>query len=542
MKKLKKVLWIILILTPLILLAYWFLKAEKKEINLAMRDGVQLSTTLYIPKGIGTYPTVLVRTPYDKKNEYWMGQAFNLFRIAVVVQDVRGRFESEGVFYPFINERSDGLETLRWIRDQPWSNGVVGGYGGSYLGITQWAISDSLDYLNLLLTGANLYDFVYPEGLYSLQSAFTWGFGIADQNAIAGHPEKLDNSYKILPLSSADDATLMDIQFLNDWLLNENYNAYWEKINFRGISKAPILSVAGWYDIFLTAQIEDFQALDKGGDTPNRLIIGPFCHGTPGEAIDYGGEEKTGKPTLLFKYLKNSLKGKKGSLKSPFHDKKYNLFIMERNEYVGSDSWPPPESTLTPYYLGPSNYLSNVIYDQDGQLQYEYMPSDPYPSYGGTALGTGVGPARQNNNLNRSDQLAFTLDISEDPLVLLGPVSATLWLSSDVTCTDFMVQIQDVFPDGKIINIQDGGTHVAFQDQNPRRTEISVWATGYQINPGHQLRVIITSSLFPRYNRSLNNCEPIYGNTIMNSAIQKVYYGPDTPSAVYLPVYQLPEH
>jgi len=473
MKKLKRVLRILFILVPIILLGYWFLKADKKEIFLPMSDGTQLSTTLYVPKGPGTFPTVLVRTPYDKKSEYWMGQVFNLFRIAVVIQDVRGRHESEGSFYPFINERSDGLETLRWIRNKSWSNGVVGGYGGSYLGITQWAISDSLDYLNLLLTSANLYEFIYPDGLFSLQSAFTWGFGMTDQEAITMHPEKLDESYKILPLSQADDSTLMDIQFLNDWIRHEKYNAYWEKINFRGMTKAPVLSVAGWYDIFLKSQIQDFQTLENGNKS-NRLIIGPYYHGTPGESIDYGGEEKTGKPSLLFKYLRKTLKGKKSSLGPPLHDKVYNLFIMERNEYVGSDSWPPPESILTPYYLAPSNSLRDKIYGEDGLLQYEYIPSDPYPSYGGTTLGTGVGPSRQNNNINRLDQLVFKQDINENPLILLGPISATLWLSSDVSCTDFMVQIQDVFPDGKIINIQDGGTHVIFEDQNPRKTEISI--------------------------------------------------------------------
>jgi putative CocE/NonD family hydrolase len=173
----------------------------------------------------------------------------------------------------------------------------------------------------------------------------------------------------------------------------------------------------------------------------------------------------------------------------------------------------------------------------NGDLSYEYSPADPYPSIGGTALGEGVGPARQNANAERKDQLVFEMNVSE-PLILLGPVSATLWLSSDAPCTDFVVGLQDVFPDGRIINIQEGAAKIKISSEQPARTEISVWATGYQINTGHKLRIFIASSWFPRYNRSLNACDPIFSACKMVNARQKVFYGPETPSAVNLPVYK----
>ena len=171
-------------------------------------------------------------------------------------------------------------------------------------------------------------------------------------------------------------------------------------------------------------------------------------------------------------------------------------------------------------------------------LQYDYNPADPYPSLGGTALGTGVGPARQNPNTGRKDQLVFIRNINE-PLVLLGPVSATLWLSSTAECTNFFVLLQDEFPDGKIINIQEGGSVVKTTSEEPAKVEISVWATGYQLNPGHKLRMVITSSWFPRFNRSLNNCEPATGASIITEAKQTVMYGPETPSSINLPVYTI---
>jgi hypothetical protein len=147
------------------------LKPGKNEIKISMSDGVLLATDVYLPKKKGSHPVVLVRTPYAKYAEQWMGKAFGMFGIAVVVQDVRGKYSSGGEYYPFINERKDGLETLRWIREQRWCDGTVAGWGGSYVGFTQWAISDSLDFLTLLVTGASLYDFTYPDGLFSLQSA-----------------------------------------------------------------------------------------------------------------------------------------------------------------------------------------------------------------------------------------------------------------------------------------------------------------------------------------------------------------------------------
>jgi uncharacterized protein len=539
MKKLKIILLIITGVVGLAFAAYKFYKAEKKEIKIQMNDGIQLNTTFYVPKGKGPFPTVLVRTPYSTYAEEWMGQAFNLFRIAVVLQDVRGKYKSEGEFYPFINEREDGLKTLRWIRNQPWSDGKVAGWGASYVGYTQWAISDSLDFLTLLVTGANMYDFVYPDSLFSLQSAFVWGFQNASPDLNKLKEEEIKESAMLLPLSSADDSTIKDIPFINDWILHEKYDSYWEKQNFRGKTTAPMITIAGWYDIFLKTQIADFQAVEAKGGNSGRMIIGPYAHGSLGEPNEFGGIKKTGDPKLIFKYVKNIIKGKKGKFKSPLTNNKYNLFIMERNEYVGSDIWPPVETRVTPYYIGAGGYLGTSMYSENGSLQYEYSPSNPYPSHGGTTLGTGVGPARQNDNLTRKDQLVFEKEAETEPFILLGPISASLWLSSTAPCTDFMVQLQDVFPDGKIINIQEGGVKAKFDQEVPQNVDISVWATGYQLNKGHKLRVVISSSWFPRYNRSLNNCELAFTATEIKDATQNLFFGPNTPSCLKLPVYRI---
>ena len=182
--------------------------------------------------------------------------------------------------------------------------------------------------------------------------------------------------------------------------------------------------------------------------------------------------------------------------------------------------------------------MSESEYLEEGKLNFTYSPSDPYPSHGGTTLGNGVGPSRQNASSGRKDQLIFEKEIN-DPLILLGPLSATLWVTSSAKCTDFIVGIQDIFPDGKIINIQEGGARVNIDTSDPLKVEISVWATGYQLNPGHKLKVFIASSWFPRFNRSLNTCDPAFTATEFRDAFQTVYYGRKTPSCINLPVYKI---
>jgi putative CocE/NonD family hydrolase len=511
-------------------------KPLRAQVNIITNDSISLSTTVFVPRGKKKFPAMLVRTPYNKVAEEWMGRVFGIYGIAVVIQDVRGKYESQGEYYPFIHEREDGLKTLRWIKAQSWSNGTVAGWGGSYVGYTQWAISDSLDYVVPLLTGANIYDFLYPNGIFSLQSAFDWGLKNASSRLNDIPADRITTSFSHLPLSTADDSVLRDIPYINDWLVHENYDNYWNSMNFRGISKASVLSIAGWYDIFLKAQIEDFLELSGNGNSDNRMIIGPWCHGSQSEVNTYGGEKNTGSPRKIMSYMVKIIKGRSHPLPSPLKDNIFNLYIMERNEYFGSDVWPPRETRIVPYYFGPGGTLGVEPYPSPGRFSYTYDPLDPYHSFGGTALGEKIGPARQNSNISRTDQVVFEMPVSGKPVVLLGPVSAVLWISSDVKTTDFYVCLQDVFPDGKIINIQEGGAKVRLEGNKPEKKDISVWSTGYQVNPSHKIRVTISSSWFPRFNRNLNDGLPIAVAANPVVANQTIYYGPEMPSAINLPV------
>lgn len=510
---------------------------SKTELYLAMPDHVKLATDLYLPEGPGKFPAIIVRTPYGKDGAAREAEAFAARGVAVIVQDCRGKYKSEGRFYAFRDERPDGLATLKWIRDQQWSNGKVGGFGASYLGFTQWAIADELAVFSPDLTTGNIYDLLYPDGLFSLKTAFNWGLSVVSKKTDPPPAEKLEASVSILPLSEADDATVVDIPYINDWLTHEQPDRYWQTMNHRSTKKAPAISTAGWYDYFLKGQIADFQVLSETSESDYRMIIGPWPHEPQGDDVKYGGRAKTGnRAEAIRDYMIGHLKdGKKSVLPPPFKDRRYNLFIMGRNEYFGSDVWPPRETQTIPYYIGPGHYLGRDAPTATGALSYRYDPADPYPSLGGPGGSGEKGAVEQNANVGRSDQLVFETEALKEPLILLGPLSATLWLSSDVPCTDFIVCLQDEYPDGSIYNIQQGGATVRFDGRQPEKKELTLWATGYQLDEGHKLRVTITSSWFPRYNRNLNTCEPIFDATSMAIANQQVHYSPDMPSSINLP-------
>jgi uncharacterized protein len=503
---------------------------------ISMSDDIKLATDVYMPLQDGRYPTILVRTPYDKNAAKGQAEWYTKNGYVVISQDCRGKLLSEGVFYPFQNEREDGLTTVEWIRSQSWSNGQIAGWGGSYVGYTQWAISDVLDVVTAELTSANIYELLYLDGLFSLATAFNWGLIVDSKTVNPIPPQKIFNSYTILPLSVADDSTYKDNAFINDWLAHNSYDDYWKAMNHRGITNSAVISFAGWYDIFLMPQIEDFIALNKEAKTKSRLIVGPWCHGSQSLANDYGGSEKTGrKGKFIRQFINAQLKGSDIDVAGTgYKDKKFNLFVMERNEYFGCDVWPPKSTKMTEYFIGPDAYFSPIPPQSQGPLNFTYDPDDPFPNKGGTFLGPDVGAALQNDNLSRTDQVTFETAALDSSLILLGPISATLYVGSDAPSTDFIVCLQDVFPNGDIVNIQEGGKRVEMKN-GVNKVDLSVWATGYQLAPEHKLRAVITSSWFPRFNRNLNSGEPIFSAKNSRIAQQTIYYG-DHPSSITLPV------
>ncbi len=510
---------------------------------ISINDSVKLATDVYLPDTTGQYPCILYLTPYGRENIKNEPEKFVEKGYAVVCQDTRGKFGSTGTFYPFKNDRADGSKTVEWIRTQNWSNGKICGWGGSYLGYTQWAVADQLDMISPIFTTANMYDALYPDGLMSLGLAFRWGLLVDSKTVNAISPEKMEKSYYYLPLSIADDSTYKNNPFTDDWISHEYYDTYWGKMDHRGEYSIPVFAAAGWYDIFLMPQIMDFMALGSNRNPDSYLFIGPWAHGSFAAKVEFGDNADYGKVVapvlhrLVDKYMLNK---ETNIIQPPFEAKPLHAFIMQRNEWYSFDQWPPANVEFKNLYIGDNNTLLTEA-NNNGKYTWEYNPSYPYPSLGGTIIGQDVGPAWQNNNIDRNDQLVFVSSPLDTALTLLGPINAELYIKTDVSSTDIIVCLQDVFPDGKILNIQEGGAKI-FSDPNAperRKIDVSLWATGYQVNPKHQLRLVVTSSWFPRFNRNLNSGEPLVEAVNIINSVQTMFYGIDTPSCIILPVLDL---
>ena len=511
----------------------------KQTYFVTTKDSIKLATDVYLPKKIGSFPCILIRSPYNKKNSAKESESFTKDGYAVVIQDTRGKFESEGKFYPLKYERQDGLATVKWIRSQPWSNGKIAGWGGSYVGYTQWAIADELDAMTPVVTSAHMYELMYPNGIFSLATAFNWGLVVDSKTINPIPPEKVIAAYSILPLSVADDSTYKQNDFLNDWLSHPFDDAYWGAMNHRFSDVCPMYSIAGWYDIFLESQIRDFVELGDQRHPDSRLVVGPFAHGKIDIETDWGknGNIYRNRDDIM-SFLATHLRVSKTERKP---QKPFSLFIIHRNEWVESETWPPEDCQFTPYYFASGNNLIKLKENQNDTVSYTYDPLNPYNSIGGTYLGTGVGPAFQNPNKDRTDQIVFESAPLEQPLVLLGPIDATIYASTDAPSADFFVSLHEVRANSQIINIQEGGSRIysdPLAQPRPQRIDISLWASGYQINGGHRLRIVISSSLFPRYNRNLNSGEKIFDAHDSRRAEQTIFFGEKYPSHVRLPVWE----
>ncbi len=404
------------------------------------------------------------------------------------------------------------------------------------MGYTQWAIADQMQAMVPLVTTANMYEALYPNGILSLSTALNWGLAVDSKTANTIKPEKMVAAYSILPLSLADDSTWAQNKFWDDWLKHEREDEYWNLINHRPLKATPMYSVAGWYDIFLPAQIKDFVSQGSLRHPESKLVIGPFAHGQILLETDWGEHgtfqrhEKN-----IFEFLSNQLNATSYQIQP---EKPFSFFIIHKNEWIEAETWPPANVCPTRFYLNESGLLSQQWPEGEKVYEFAYDPLDPFPSLGGSFLGVGVGPALQNPNSKRNDQVVFQSEALVAPLVLLGPIEATVYFASDAFHTDLFVSLQEVRENGDIINIQEGGVKVNLTNNHPQKVDIPIWPTGYQINAGHKIRVAITSSLFPRYNRSLNTGEAIFHAFQYKTTRQKIYAGHEYPSSVSLPVYK----
>ena len=543
----------------------------QEGIKIPMRDGVNLGANLFLPGGTGPFPCILMRSPYGIGNkDFGDGKYFAARGYAVVVQSTRGKTPSEGEWEPFRDDGKDGYDTQEWIGKQSWCNGRIGTFGGSYVGYTQWITApQNSQYLKAIMAAVPLADpyheVTYVGGAYQLALSMGWGTMVSYQ---LGEPVKnLDwtNALRHLPLFSWDDVVGKKIPYLRDWVAHPFYDEYWKS---RGIDgkyeniQVPIINIGGWYDIFSKATLEQVRWVrEKSKDRKVRrnqfVIMGPWAHGVGspkvGE-INFGSTAGLDQNDLKSKWFDYWLKDSNTGVEDwPA----VRIFVMGTNVWRDEHEWPLKRTHYVPYYFHSQgrantrtgNGLLKTTPPEGSQPEdkYIYNPENPVPTLGGNNLVfAAAGPYDQQKIEEREDVLVYTSDILSKPFEVTGPVKAVLYASTSAKDTDFTAKLVDVFPDGKAINLCEGiiRARYRFSDTQPSlvapgmvfRYEVDLWVTSNVFMPGHRIRLEISSSNFPRFDRNPNTGNTFGSDDKMEKAEQTIYHGPEYLSHVLLPV------
>ena len=571
----------------------------KIETNLpaTMRDGAVLYADVYRPDGPGPFPTVLQRTPYDKSGPLATGMldplkvAQNGF--ALVIQDTRGRFTSEGEFYCFVDDIEDGYDTVEWAASQPWSNGRIGMVGASYVGATQWlAATTRPPHLVTLVpnvTASNYHDgWTYQGGAFELAFNVSWTLNqltlanFSTQSKAKGIPQdrqtgllkavdSMTDAYKSLPLKDLPHLKDGLAPYYYDWLAHPDFDDYWKKLCIEDQHSnitTPALHIGGWYDIFLGGTIRNFLGMRKSGATEDarrgqKLIIGPWEHSAKGGSMagsHYFGvaadANALGLDEIHLRWYDYWLNGvDNGILSEP----PVKIFVMGDDVWRDEQDWPLARAQDTRFFLH-SGGKANSRHG-DGSLGVEgpgdepadvflYNPADPVPTVGGALCCNPYfaanGAFDQNDIEARADVLVYSTPPLEREVEVTGPVTVTLWAATSATDTDFTAKLVDVCEDGCARNLTDGIIRARYRNSmsHPEPVEpgtpvcytIDLWATSNVFKAGHQIRLEISSSNFPRFDRNTNTGNLIAADIELKPALQTVLHAGQHASYVTLPI------
>ena len=533
-----------------------------------MSDGVRLATDIYKPKGMDRGPVVLIRTPYNKSGEEIMTYAYKIIcrqGYFVAVQDCRGKFGSEGEFYPFLNEADDGKDMVAWLNGQTWCDGNIGTWGGSYFGYTQWSLADDNPYLDAMVpyvTTARIEKIIYEGGALNYQNILGWSASNSEERDRDSRGDMKEAVWN-LPLDQSDDiAAGANVPMYEDVVNYAMLDVMKERDfsdNFDDVS-APSYNVVGWYDLFQKYQIEDFMFIREEAHEParsmSRIVVGPWGHGVfkkPPVKYKEGGILQLPQFGRMMDFYDHLLKGMDNGVDqwAP-----WRIYVMGVNEWREFEEWPPEDMELTSFYFQSGGDANTAAGDgvimretrKGGSVdEFVYDPADPVPTVGGPLLAKNLGPAEQSAVESREDVLVYTGEELSGPLTVMGPIKVVVYAASDATDTDFTAKLCDVFHNGKSINIADGIVRARFHNGDldspeliePGKVyeyEIDLWYTAYVFQPGHRVRVQISSSNFPRFDRNLNTGGDIASGTEMREARQKIFHDSERPSRIILPV------
>lgn len=515
--------------------------AVERDVQAKMPDGaVLLADRWYAPATVATDPVVLIRSPYGRRQLGVFGRLYSTQGYQVVIQSVRGTFGSGGsAFDPFHYERADGAATLEWIAGQPWFTGSVGTFGASYMGLTQWAVAaDPPPFLRAMamqVTTARVRDIVYPGGAFALETGAVWVNQLRVQErptrqvlwALLAGRRRMARAYTTLPLGDADMQALgLTVPYYQDWLEHwEIDDPWWDALDFsKQVERTPPVSLlAGWYDLFLPGELEDFRRLREAGREV-RLTVGPWTHTSPS-----GGRESIRDGLDWFDA---QLRGAPAGRYRPA----VRLFVTGSKRWVGLDDWPPPFSAER-WHLQPGRALSPAAPAGGRPDRYRYDPADPAPGLGGPSLDpVRSGKRNQRRRESRPDVMVYTGHALGRDLTVAGPVNAELWVRCGRPSFDVFVRLCDVHPSGKSYNVCDGLIRVTADAGSPVAVKVALWPTAHTFRAGHRVRLQVSSAAHPLYARNPGSGEPLGTAATLHGGEQEIFHDPEHPSCVELPV------
>jgi putative CocE/NonD family hydrolase len=573
----------------------------RRDVMVAMRDGTRLACDLYLPADAAgrRYPTLVSRTPYNKAGLRGDAEWLAAHGYAVVAQDVRGRFRSEGSFYPFTQEGPDGHDTIEWAAAQEWSNGKVGTFGASYLAWDQYrAAMERPPHLQAMFAnvgGADFYrEYAYPGGAMNP----AWGIWIVrsaeSSPAADANPEAkkalsaiLANPEAWLRLPPRERAGVFapfpaHARIYQDFLDHPLFDRYWHDPAFyipggwSRMKDVPTLFISGWYDYFAPGVLDNFAHLSRAQRSPHRLIMGPWWHaiGGPSCGDGYFGEDAAvAVRELMLAWFDQWLKGTPPSLAEQARVRYFRMgggisAAPQGRRAVGgawrtASAWPLPNARRTRFYAAPGGRLQSKPTPAEPRT-FEFDPRRPVPTVGGRyGVGSWTPNCFQNQVCrpgilgcdhgqplaSREDVLVFQSAPLDVPLEVTGTVRAKLWVSSDAPDTDFTAKLVSVAPDGYAAILADGRLrlrhHRGFEREELVRPgvvaqiTIDLGPTSYLFSPGERIRLDLSSSNWPQFEPNANTGGPVNAGGPARKARNTIYLDPKRPSHVELPVVPL---
>lgn len=550
----------------------------KREFSLrvAMEDGTVLATDVYRPDTSLKVPALLIRTPYTRTllanyraGHYWASHGY-----AYVVQDVRGRGDSEGRFEPLVNEARDGYRTQSWIATRSWSDGTVGTLGGSYLGWTQVFTAPlnnpAVKAMIPMVTPSD------PGGFWPMRHGGV-SFGMLEWAMLVqgrtnrGFPDgeaEFMPAYLSLPLQSIDTKMGARSRIWQDYLANLENAEYWKSRSYQPLlprSRIPMLHVTGWYDGTLGGSLENFVSMRTKAAPDVRdnqyLLIGPWRHWVDEDAqhsalgdVDFGPASRVDTYRQYRLWFDRFLR-KQANEASSWD--RVRVFVMGENRWIGAQDWPLPGTRFVPFYLAggkpgapDAGRLTATAGDgDDSPDQYEYDPADPTPFLWSRNVDSG-GPDDYRTVESRRDVLVYTMESPDRPLVVCGPVRATLVASSSAKDADWLARLSLVRADGYSQRLTEGwvrarARHGDFRNDpltpgKPETYQLDLWGTCVAVRPGERLRLSVMSGAFPLLARNQNTGGPIGADTQILVARQQIFHDAARRSFVTLPIVDHP--